>query len=107
MNALVSQFAVTVIFVLAVYFHIAKKNFSEAVLYGVQSMAVVILLVSSFLAQGSILLLIVALATLLVKAILAPTFFIRLVDRHQLKFTVSTYLNTPLTLVIIAVISGL
>ncbi len=107
MNALFSQFFITLIFIMAVYFHIAKKNFSVAVMYGVQSVAIVALLLASFLERGSLSLLLIALVTFVVKVVLAPVFFMRLVKQHQLKFTVSSYLSTPLTLVIVAAIAAL
>ncbi len=107
MNAVFSQFAMTLIFILAVYFHIAKKNINVAVMYGVQSLVVVALLVASFLEQGAVSLLIVALVTSLVKVLLAPMFFARLIKRHEFKFTISSYLSTPLTLLVVALISVL
>ena len=107
MNAVFSQFAMTLIFILAVYFHIAKKNINVAVMYGVQSLVVVALLVASFLEQGAVSLLIVALVTSLVKVLLAPVFFARLIKRHEFKFTISSYLSTPLTLLVVALISVL
>jgi hydrogenase-4 component E len=106
-NPLLAQVLMMVVFVLAVYFHLAKKNFSVAMMYGIQSTAIAALLVVSFLERGSLSLLVIALVTFVVKVVLAPTFFIRLVNRHKLRFTVSSYLNTPMTLVVVAVISVL
>ena len=42
---------------------------------------------------------------LIVKVILAPLFFIRLIKKDALAFSVSTYLNTPLTIISIAILT--
>jgi hydrogenase-4 component E len=39
--------------------------------------------------------------------ILAPLFITRLIRRHDLKFLVSTYANTPLTLIVIAAFTAI
>jgi hydrogenase-4 component E len=44
--------------------------------------------------------------TLLIKVILAPIFFIRLIKKNALAFSVSTYLNTPLTLITIFILTS-
>ncbi|MDD5414703.1 MAG: hypothetical protein PHH96_07760 [Smithellaceae bacterium] len=46
--------------------------------------------------------LLIALLVLAVKVISAPLFIIRLINKHDLKFLVGTYANTPLTLIIVA-----
>jgi hydrogenase-4 component E len=57
--------------------------------------------------KHSISLLMVALLTLIVKAVMAPGFFIRLIGRHKLTFTVSSYTSMPVTLIIVALITTL
>jgi hydrogenase-4 component E len=106
-NPLLAQVLITLIFIFAVYFHIAHKNFSVAIMYGIQSFSLVALLLVSSYEEKSVALLVIALVTFAVKVVLAPTFFIRLVNRHSLKFTVSSYLNTPVTLVMVAIIAVL
>jgi hydrogenase-4 component E len=108
---LLIQIAVAVLCLATVGLHAAKKNFNEVVLYAVQSLAIVVLLADAFVEDGSTPLLLVVLLTLLVKVILAPMFFARLIKRHKLKFTVSTYTSIPgalavITLILLLVNSG-
>ena len=48
----------------------------------------------------------VALITLAVKVILAPYFFFGLIKKHRLQFSVSTQLNAPLTLIVLAALAA-
>ena len=75
--------------------HLARKNVNEAILYAFQSLAIVSMLGVSLWEHRSIPLLIVAAVMLVVKVILAPAFFVRLINRHKLKFSASTYANAP------------
>lgn len=102
MNSLTIQFCIVLLGLTSYGMHIAKKNYSVVIMYSLQSAAIVGLLFMSFLDSGARSLLLVAIITLLAKVILAPTLFIRLLKRHKLKFAVSSYVNTPLTLIIIA-----
>jgi hydrogenase-4 component E len=94
-------FLETVIFAVAIFLHLTKKNITAVRLYMAQSAAVSLLLLSSF-DTASILLVLAIISTVVVKTIIAPYFFLGLIKRHRLKFTVSTYLNTPITLLVIA-----
>jgi hydrogenase-4 component E len=100
------QFLLAIIFLTIVFLHIAKKNNEAIVAYGIQSAAIVALLFNSFFTTGHISLLFIALLTLVVKAILAPAFFTRLIRLHELTFAVSTYINTPLTLIAVAALTA-
>lgn len=95
------QFCIVLLSLTTFGMHVVKKNYSVVAMYGLQSSAIVGLLLISFHEQRSLSLLLVALVTLVVKVIMAPTFFSRLLKRHKLKFAVSTYASTPLTLIII------
>ena len=95
-------FLETVIFAVAVFLHLTKKNISAVRLYMAQSAAVSLLLLLSSFDKASILLVLAIIFTVAVKTIIAPYFFLGLIKRHRLKFTVSTYLNTPITLLVIA-----
>lgn len=105
MNILILHFLLEVIFLTIVFSHITKKNVGVIFSYGIQSLAVVVLLFNSYLDTGHLILLFVAVFAFVVKVILAPTFLIRLVQKHELTFSVSTYLNTPFTLVVIALLT--
>jgi hydrogenase-4 component E len=107
MNMLFSQFLLTVIFITIVFLHIAKKNYSLAISYGVQSLAIVILLIGSYFKTGSASFLLIALLGLIVKVILAPIFIINQINKHELKFLVSTYLNMPITLIVVAILTSI
>ncbi|MHB0867318.1 MAG: NADH-quinone oxidoreductase subunit K [Thermoleophilia bacterium] len=93
---------ITVLFAAAVFLHLTRKNYSALQLYMVQSTAIAVLLFSSLLERFSVLGLIALVATVLVKIGVTPYYFSRLIRRHQLKYAVSTYLSTPLTLVVVS-----
>jgi len=107
MNMALSQFLLTLIFLTIVFLHIAKKNFMVAIAYGVQSLAIVILLAESYIITGSGTFLLIALLGLIVKVILAPIFIIHQIKKHNLKFLVSTYANMPFTLIIVAILTAI
>lgn len=101
------QFLLTLFFITVIYFHIAKKNFGVAVMYGVQSFLIVVLLINSFLETKSIFFFFIIFLVLIVKIIMAPVFIIRMINRHNLKFLVSNYANLPLTLIIVAALTAI
>jgi len=105
MDIIFSQFALGLIFLTIVFLHLTKKNFSASAAYAVQSVAVIAFLVSSYLETKNNYLLLIVLLTIIVKVILSQVFFIRLIRKHELPFSVSTYVNTPITLVIIAILT--
>jgi len=96
------EILLTIFFLTVVFLHVAKKNAGMATAYSIQSGAIAGILFSSFFQTGNISLLFIALLIVIVKVILAPMFFIKLIKKHELTFSVSSYLNTPLTLIIIA-----
>ncbi len=95
-------FLETLIFTSVIFIHLAKKNSFAVFLYMAQSLVVAFMLLSSSLKESSWTLMLVAVAVFLVKVIIAPHFFRDLIKRHQLKFSVSTYLNGPMTMVVLA-----
>ena len=97
----------TVIFAAAVFLHLTKKNTSAVRLYMVQSTAIAVLLIMSSFDRLTPLLVIAITATIVVKIIIAPYFFYGLIRKHGLKFSVSTYLNMPLALLVIAAMLAL
>ena len=105
MNIFTLRVLLEMVFGTIVFLHVTKKNFGAAFAYGLQSLAITVVLFSSFIETGNLSLLFIALIVLIVKAILAPVFFIRLIRKHELTFSVSTYLNMPLTLIIIAILT--
>ena len=105
MNILNLQFLLEIVFGTVIFLHITKKNFGAALSYSLQSLAITITLFNSFVETGNTPLLFIALLIFIVKVIIAPVFFIKLIRQHALMFSVSTYLNTPLTLIIIATLT--
>lgn len=97
-------FIEAVLFVSVILMHITKKNFTVVFFYTMQSFIIGSILFYSAFNEASLLLMVVAMVTFLVKVIIAPYFFIKLIKKHQLRFTVSTYINIPATLVIVSTI---
>ncbi|PIR78384.1 MAG: hypothetical protein COU28_01890 [Candidatus Magasanikbacteria bacterium CG10_big_fil_rev_8_21_14_0_10_36_16] len=81
-----------------------KKNFSAVSFYSLQSLVVVIILLNSFFETKELLMLLVIFIMFIVKVIIAPLFFIRLIKKYALSFSASTYLSTPITLIIITIL---
>lgn len=106
MNAFNPQFLLGIIFLTIVFLHSAKKNFGAVIAYGLQSSVIVIFIAGSFFETGQASFLFIGFLILLVKVIIAPIFFTRLIKQHKLTYSVSTYLNMPLTLIVIAVITA-
>jgi hydrogenase-4 component E len=107
MNTLLSQIFLEVLFGSVVFLHLSKKNAGATMAYGIQSLAIVGVLFGTFLETGNLWMLAIALVTLGAKVIMAPLFFTRLIRKHELTFSVSTYLNTPFTLIVIAILTAL
>jgi hydrogenase-4 component E len=93
-----------VIFSASVFMHLTKKNTSAIRLYIAQSAAVSLQLLLPAVEESSKLLIIAIASTIAVKLFIAPYFFFGLIRKHRLKFSVSTYLNTPITLLVIAIL---
>jgi len=105
MNISFLQFLLSLMLLTIVFLHLTKKNFAAAMAYSVQSLVIVVVLLGTFIEEGNIYLFFIAWLMLIVKVILAPVFFSRLIKKHKLIFSVNTYLNMPLTLIIIAVLT--
>lgn len=88
-------------FLATIGLHIVKTNRSIIRLYLVQSLVVTFFLLSIGFAEGERGLLFVGALTLLIKVILAPLFFTRLVQRYGTRFTINNYLSTPWTLLVL------
>ena len=105
MNILFLQLLMSTMFLTLVSLHLTKKNFIATVSYAIQSSVIVLILLNSFFETKNIYIFIVILATLIVKVILAPLFFNRLIKKNAVVFSASTYLNAPLMLIIIAALT--
>ncbi len=96
-------FAVLLIFASVVFMHLAKRSKTILYLYIIQSVVISALLLEFSIKEASFFLIASALVTFAVKTIIAPHFFNRLINKHQVRFTTSTYMNNPLTLTVLAV----
>jgi hydrogenase-4 component E len=96
----------TILFLSIIACNISKKNMFAVICYAVQSLIIVLLLFKSFFVTQDFSLLVVALLMFAVKVVLAPMFFIRLIRKHAFRFSVSTYLSTPLILIAIIILTG-
>ncbi|MCX6713347.1 MAG: hypothetical protein NTY66_04030 [Candidatus Vogelbacteria bacterium] len=106
MNAIILQFSFylgLIVFLSAAFMHLVKKGSTTVWLYVIQSVAIVILLLSSFEENRSLLFVAMIIATILVKVFIAPAFFFRLIKKHDLKYAVPTHLGGWLSLVAIVV----
>lgn len=95
------------IFISVVFMHLVHRNSTIISLYIFQSVVVSVLLFGSMVENFSWQLLAVVGFIFLTKVIIAPYFFRKLVKGHQLKFSSSTYLNSPLTLIVVAGLTAL
>ena len=100
-------FLEVLIFSSVIFMHLSRKNSSVISLYLLQSLIIAILMFGSSLKRASWSLFFIALVIFVVKVVIAPYFFHRLIKEHQLKFSASTYLNGPLTLIALAILTGL
>lgn len=95
----------TLIFGTVVLLNLTKKDSIAVKLYMLQSAAIAILLLLSSFQKLSLLLLIAIIATIAVKVVFAPYFFLKLIKRHPSNFSHSTFLNTPLTVAVMVLLS--
>ncbi len=107
MNTIFAHYFLTLIFITIVFLHIAKKNYAVAVAYGIQSFGIVMLLINSYIQTRSPTFLFIALLGVIVKVIAAPIFIIHHINKHELRYSVSTYTNLPLTLIIVATLTAI
>lgn len=94
-----------VIFASVIFMHLSKRSSSVIKLYMLQSVMVALLLFLSGLARIDVSLWLVVFLILAVKAVIAPYFFFGLLKKSHLKFNVSSYVNTPLTLVVLTILT--
>jgi hydrogenase-4 component E len=92
------------VFLSLILMHLAKKRPSLIRLYALQSVAVSVLLFGIGSSRHEPGLMFVALVTLLIKAVVAPLFFQRILKRFDSEKSANTYLNTPMTLLAIIAI---
>lgn len=90
-----------VAFLATVALQVVKTNRNLIRLYVVQSLVAGGFLLSMGLAEEDRGLIFVAVLTLVIKGLVAPLFFARLMRRYGTHFTANNYLSTPLTLLVL------
>lgn len=93
-----------ILFASVVFMHLAKKIYPVIFLYGVQSFIISFVLFLSSFKAATLLLIAAVLMTFLVKVVIAPYFFLKVINKYRLKFSVSTYSNMPITLIVLALL---
>jgi len=99
-------FIVSMILGSVIFMHLSKRISTIIFFYFFQSVIVSGLLLDLSIEKASLFLILTAIATFAIKAVIAPYFFRRLIRRHQLNFSTSTYLNGPLTLVVLTLLTA-
>lgn len=84
------------IFVAAILADFARRNEQLVWNYGLQSLAVALVLAILGSREQSPVLLVVVFATIVVKCIIAPMILMRLIKKHDLIFTAPAYLSMPM-----------
>lgn len=90
-----------VLFVTTILMHVVKRNSTIIIIYLCQSLALVGLLGIHAYQEQSIGSFIIALIVFVIKVLIAPRFFLRLINRSHQNLSSSTYINVPMTLGVI------
>lgn len=98
-------FLESTMFLCVILMNVVKKNTILVWLYLVQSVALTILLGSHAIIEASIGLYIVVLVMFVVKVVITPTVFIKIIWKSKLNLITSTYCNVPLTIAALVGIS--
>lgn len=95
------------LFTTVVLMHLAHKHKTLVYLYTLQSALLVALMIEATYAHASTIAVLAIVFTAVVKLVGAPYFFLRLIRQHKLTFSESAYLSTPVTLLLIALLTAL
>ncbi len=97
-------FLEVLIFLSVIFLQLVNENKGIVILYIVQSLSVSIMLIILSFQENSSGLFMSALVIMGVKVVIAPIFFLRLISKQRLNFSTTSYLSTPMTLLIIMLI---
>lgn len=98
-------FADIIIFLSVIVIHLTEKNISVIYLYALQSLVVATLVFYAAIIDSSYSMILVATLIFLVKVVVAPRYFSTLINKHQIHVSDNNYLNLPLTVAAIAIIT--
>ncbi len=85
--------------------NVAKKNTTLVTAYLVQSTFLVALLSIQAYQESSFRLFLVVMCMFVIKVFIAPRVFLRFINRSHLNFSASTYLNVPMTLAVLILLT--
>lgn len=91
-----------IIFVTVILMHIAKRNSTIVAIYLFQSLALVGILVIHAYETSSLNSFIIAFIVFVIKVVITPRFFFKLINRSHLNLSTSTYLTVPISLGVVA-----
>src|SRR5258708_6845467 len=94
-----------VIFLCVVFMNVTKKNSSLVMAYLLQSICLVVLLSAQAYQEHSPELFLVTMCMLFIKGIVAPQIFLQFIRRSKENFSASTYLNVPMTLGVVILLT--
>jgi hydrogenase-4 component E len=97
----------TAVFGITIIMNLVRKNRSLISFYVLDSVLVALVLTAMGLEEGAVGLIITGILTLVVKGIMAPIFLMRIVKKSGAHFSAATYLNMPMTLLVISSITVL
>lgn len=95
----------TTMFLCVILMNVVKKNTVLITLYLIQSVALIVLLGSYAIKEITFGLYLVVLVIFVVKVIIAPMIFMKIIKQSKLNISASTYLNVPMTIGMLAGIS--
>lgn len=93
------------VFLLVLLMNLVRKNTTLLFLYTAQSVVTAGVLITLAYTEGAVGLLYAGVLTLLVKAIMAPAFFSRMISKYSAHFSAASYLNIPLSLLLLAMLT--
>ena len=102
-----TPYLLSIVLLTIVALHILKKNSGAVTAYSLQSLAVTLIILAEAITADSLSLVLVAICTFIIKVIAAPIFFDKLIKKHGAIFSVSTYLNAPISLIVIAALAAI
>lgn len=97
-------FLETLTFMIVIALHLMNESKTTVILYALQSFIVSAMLIIFSFQENSSGLFISALAMLAVKVVVMPIFFFNLIEKQKLKFSTTSYLSLPMTLMVIMLI---
>jgi hydrogenase-4 membrane subunit HyfE len=90
----------SLLFLSVVFMHLTKRNVALVAVYAIQSLAVIAILAVIGISEREPGLVLAAVLACIVKVVLAPIIFMRAIKSHDERALTGTYLNTPLTLIV-------